>query len=590
MRYAICGLVAAGTMLLGCYDQDVVDREAADLGVSDEEIRAVVDDQLDAQLDARLDARLADYDGRLAALEQAVGLPYKGSTDLAARMDAVEDEVATLDPAELGARVQALEDAGFVVEETDPVATAAGYLTSYTETDPVASAAGYLTSYTETDPVASAAGYLTSYAETDPVATAAGYLTSYVETDPVASAAGYLTSYTETDPVATAAGYLTSYTETDPVATAAGYLTSYTETDPVASAAGYLTVETDPVATAAGYLTSFTETDPVAGAAGYLTSYTETDPVASAAGYLTSYTETDPVASAAGYLTSYTETDPVASAAGYLSADELDLCPVGYVHDPTETQFTLCYDPNSALAADEMVRVGDFWVDRHESSVWQNPDCSGTQYGATTTDDYPTGFPDNGNWTTPVYACSVPGVTPSRRITWFQSQQACSASGKSLCSNQQWQAAAGGTYDPGIFDGDGGGSCNTMSGGGFPRVTGAAGSTPASSTSCISAWGAEDMVGNLREQAGDWYVAGPDWVTGGGQDASPWPPGYGDDLTWNLNGWANSGIANENGLPAAAHRGGWYSRGDGAGVFSMYLTYGPSATSSSNGFRCCRGR
>jgi len=45
--------------------------------------------------------------------------------------------------------------------------------------------------FTETDPVASAAGYLTSYTETDPVASAAGYLTSYIETDPVASAAGY---------------------------------------------------------------------------------------------------------------------------------------------------------------------------------------------------------------------------------------------------------------------------------------------------------------------------------------------------------------------------------------------------------------
>ncbi len=50
--------------------------------------------------------------------------------------------------------------------------------------------------------------YLTSFIETDPVASAAGYLT--VEEDPVASAAGYLTSYTETDPVASSTGYLTA--------------------------------------------------------------------------------------------------------------------------------------------------------------------------------------------------------------------------------------------------------------------------------------------------------------------------------------------------------------------------------------------
>ena len=169
-----------------------------------------------------------------------------------------------------------VDDADFITTETDPVASAAGYLTSYTETDPVASAAGYLT--TETDPVASAAGYLTS--ESDPVAAAAGYATQgWVEDK------GYLTTYTETDPVAGAAGYATqTWVENK------GYLTSYTETDPVATAAGYLTSESDPVAAAAGYATQSWVSSQ-----GYLTSYTETDPVASAAGYLTAFTESDPV-------------------------------------------------------------------------------------------------------------------------------------------------------------------------------------------------------------------------------------------------------------------------------------------------------
>ena len=358
------------------------------------------------------------------------------------------------------------------------------------------------------------------------------------------------------------------------MATAAGYLTAYAETDPVASAAGYLT--------------SFTETDPVATAAGYLTAYAETDPVASAAGYLTAYTETDPVATAAGYLTA--ETDPVASAAGYLTEAELELCPVGYVHDASETQFTLCYDPDSALGADEMVRVGDFWVDRYEGSVWSDPDCTGTQYGASTADDYPADLPDTGNWDSvlpPVYACSVPGVTPSRMLTWFQAQQSCAASGKDLCTGEQWQAAAAGTWDPGSSPtGD---QCNTSSAG--PRTTGSAGSIPADSGSCMSAWGAEDMVGNLWEWAGDWYAAGTGgWMTADGQSTSPWPASYDGDGTWNLAGRAHNGSAYVNGLPAAALRGGGWTNGAYAGVFALYLGYGPSNWITNIGFRCCRRR
>ena len=380
--------------------------------------------------------------------------------------------------------------------------------------------------------------------------------------------AGFVT--VETDPVASAAGYLTA--ESDPVATAAGYLTAYTETDPVASAAGHLT--------------SFTETDPVASAAGYLTAYTETDPVASAAGYLTA--ETDPVAAAAGYLT--VETDPVASAAGYLTEAELELCPLGYVHDASETQFTLCYDPDSALGADEMVRVGDFWVDRYEGSAWSDPDCTVGQYGATTTDDYPADLPDTGNWNSglpPVYACSVPGVTPSRMLTWFQAQQSCAASGKDLCSNEQWQAAAAGTWDPGA--GPTGDQCNTSSSG--ARTTGSAGSAPADSSSCMSAWGAEDMVGNLWEWTGDWYAAGMGgWMTADGQSTSPWPASYDGDQTWNLDGRAHNGTAWTDALPAAALRGGYWGDGASAGVFALHLGDGPSRWSTGLGFRCCRSR
>ncbi len=484
------------------------------------------------------DLRLAD--GELQAAVDA------GLADIHTRLDALEAETDT--------RLAALEAAvGIPYGGAQP-------LEARVE-DIVASIDGFAS-----EDWVDAQGFLT--AESDPVATAAGYLTE--ESDPIATNAGYLTE--ELDPIATSAGYLTSFTESDPIATSAGYLTAYTETDPVAMAEGFLTEETDPVATAAGYLTSFTETDPIATTAGYLTSFTETDPIATAAGYLTA------------------ETDPIATTSGYLTEEDLEACPLGYVQDISETGFTLCYDPDSAFMAEEMVRVGDFWIDRYEASVWEDADCSGAQWGGSA-DDYPTELPDTGNWTSaeaPAYACSVAGVTPSRFLTWFQAQQSCAASGKDLCTNEQWQAAAAGTWDPGAYDGNGGGACFTDTTG--VRQTGNAGDTPGGPDSCISAWGAEDMVGNRWEWTADWFVAGLSWSTNNGDQATPWPAGYGDDRTWNVDGRAFNGADWVDGIPAAALRGGSSGQGTGAGVFSFFLNSDPAFYNSDLSFRCCRGR
>ena len=56
-----------------------------------------------------------------------------------------ENEALQTNNATLTQQVLDLQNAGFLTEEIDPVASAAGYLTSYTETDPIASAAGYST-------------------------------------------------------------------------------------------------------------------------------------------------------------------------------------------------------------------------------------------------------------------------------------------------------------------------------------------------------------------------------------------------------------------------------------------------------------
>ena len=254
-------------------------------------------------------------------------------------------------------------------------------------------------------------------------------------------------------------------------------------------------------------------------------------------------------------------------------------CPPGYTRDKTATTITLC-----KKGSDEMVKVGDYWIDRYEASLvngttWAAGKCNGTggkQYGAGITDDLPATFPDNGNWLIGLYACAIKGQTPSRMMTWFQAQQACLLAGKRLCTNGQWQGAAADTPDDST-------SCNTGSSG--VEVAG-------NRAACRSKWGARDMVGNLYEWVDWWTQAGKSWMTTDGQKATAWPSGYGSDATWNLNGRARhvaSGYKWSNGIPAAALRGGHYSISASAGVFAIHLVDAPTKWGAAFGFRCCRG-
>ena len=242
-----------------------------------------------------------------------------------------------------------------------------------------------------------------------------------------------------------------------------------------------------------------------------------------------------------------------------------------------------------------MVKVGDFWIDRYEVSVvdattYNGGKCdgTGTVYGSGGKDDFPLTFPDSGDFSVKLYACSRSGNVPSRMMTWFQASQACLLASKHLCSNEQWQWAAAGTYDPGKYDGTSGGSCHT--GGISPRKTGQAGAVPGASASCISRWGAEDMAGNLFEWVAWWTQTGKAWMVKDGEDTPPWKPGYGDgqDKTWNLDGRAFGGNGWVNGLPAAGRRGGTWDYGVLSGTFAVSLSDGPSASDASAGGRCCR--
>ncbi len=163
----------------------------------------------------------------------------------------------------------------------------------------------------------------------------------------------------------------------------------------------------------------------------------------------------------------------------------------------------------------DSVRSGDICIDKYEASVWRIPPGAttlvqqvqggtatlvdlvaggATQLGIGFTDDYAPCADSGQNCTDDIYAVSLPGVTPSAYITWFQAQAACENARKRLPSNAEWQAAVIGTPDPGPDNGTT--DCNTRS---------CLSAVPTGSrSSCKSARGAFDMVGNLYEWVADW--------------------------------------------------------------------------------------
>lgn len=218
-----------------------------------------------------------------------------------------------------------------------------------------------------------------------------------------------------------------------------------------------------------------------------------------------------------------------------------------------------------------MVRVGALCVDVYEANVF---DKVGNKYGES--DDYPSGFPKNGNGTDFLYAVSKANELPSRYITWFQAQQACANAGKRLLTNAEWQMASAGTP---ITDA---GDCNQDVGqiqetGSYPN--------------CRSRWGIYDMAGNVMEWVADWMQGGRGlWDP---LDNVKTSPAYGEDTVHPVNELAGGA---PDPFPMAVVRGGsTFSADDGkaAGIFNFRgLT--PSMTDWSGlkfnrvGFRCAR--
>ena len=260
-------------------------------------------------------------------------------------------------------------------------------------------------------------------------------------------------------------------------------------------------------------------------------------------------------------------------------------CPLGYERsmEGGDANYIVCKN-----GWDEIVKVGDFWIDRYETVIvdatkYDGGSCdgsSGTFYGRAEHDAHNAGFFRNGmddppNALTsadfvPMYACSLVDEDPSRWITWFQAERACNLAGKHLCTNAEWQGAAYGTPDVST-------SCNTNTSG--PQ-------TGAARPACISDYGVVNMVGNVWEWTSNWWGQGADSTN----DHQP------DDGEFHGDGWWNVDNAQYNGtyteddpvFPASALRGGYWGYGSQAGVFALYLNYGPAHWYHSFGARCCR--
>ena len=266
-------------------------------------------------------------------------------------------------------------------------------------------------------------------------------------------------------------------------------------------------------------------------------------------------------------------------------------CPRGYAKVGPAASFL----PASIVCKkgdDEVVKVGTgasaFWIDRYEASVWDAA-SGGTQIADNDDAAYGNaGLPQNGQVVpgTALYARSVANVMPSRAMTWFRAMEACAASGKQLPDGQQWLRAARGTADPGSNNGMSNAMCNTSASPSSPRKTGK-GVGNEKPTSCISDWGAEDMIGNLWEWTAEWYAAPS--ASASLPSAKPWPSAgnYGGDGTWGISSYAYDGYTTYvHGLPAAALRGGDWSPGTEDGVFSLYLGDAPSLWGGTVGLRC----
>lgn len=232
-----------------------------------------------------------------------------------------------------------------------------------------------------------------------------------------------------------------------------------------------------------------------------------------------------------------------------------------------------------AACPNDSVQSGNICIDKYESSVWKvNPTqviaiqrirngnitlanlqtIGAIQLGLTETDLAENNCPATGKGCTNIYAISIPGVLPSRFMSYFQAIAAARNSWKRLPTNQEWQMSALGTPD--------GAPCLVSS---F-NITGTIG--------CVSDVGAYDMVGNLHEMVAEWIHQSeselPLCIPGSGG----WGTFSDDQMCYS----ATRGLVRGGGV-------GGSGSGDAAGPFASDSIYLPNTSENSNiGFRAVR--
>jgi hypothetical protein len=155
------------------------------------------------------------------------------------------------------------------------------------------------------------------------------------------------------------------------------------------------------------------------------------------------------------------------------------------------------------------------YTDAFEIGVFENPDCTGQQYGVTG-DDYPAGWPAGESASVSLYACSLPGILPSGYLSFHRAKRACEAQGKRLCIKAEWIAACsleinvsypyGAAFAQGVCNDGWSEATSLLPTGGKPG--------------CTNGKGTYDMMGNLAEwvyepfpeRAGTSLVGGFSWV------------------------------------------------------------------------------
>jgi hypothetical protein len=235
--------------------------------------------------------------------------------------------------------------------------------------------------------------------------------------------------------------------------------------------------------------------------------------------------------------------------------------------------------------APDAVAAGSVCLDKYEASVWRVPNSTTTnaflvrriRLGRATRADliargatrlgigvaYAPCLNNGQNCADDIYAVSLPTEIPSTLITWFQALEACANSGKRLPASAEWQIGASGTPDAGPDNGTT--DCNTLADEGTTSPTG-------SRSSCVSAAGAFDMVGNLAEWVADWAPA-PTFCPGWGS--------FSDDQM------CLAGAGTSSAFPAALIRGGQFFSGAMAGPLTI-AGFPPFRVTNFVGFRCAR--